>query len=595
MSTITDTNDFRDFSDIISTSQPLNLHRDSEERLPATQGNALCSTCCRTFKTTRGLNQHRRNCQQNWKNVTKQTNTVLTSSEISDNPILNQEVNEVEQPETFFVKIERLYEELVYWKRNLFEIPTGNAGKEFINELTSYVNQWCSNAPDRAVAIKIVMILPQLMLQRTSLKAKSSENKHNLERRLELWKNNEIDELIDECKTIQQRISQKKSSVGNNESISKRFANYMLKGNVNAALRLLNEDFNTGVMPLTEETMQCLQSKHPTAQLMFHDVLLEDPIRKINQIIFNEIDAELIARSALRTKGAAGPSGLDADQWKRILSTRLFGSSSTDLCKAISRMAIQLCTTVMDDPDSISSLLACRLIPLNKNPGVRPIGIGEVLRRIIGKSVMIIFKPEVQSAAGYIQLCAGQEAGCETAVHAAHDIFDEEDSHGVIQIDASNAFNNLNRNVLLHNIKILSPEISKFVINCYSKPSRLFITGGKELTSSEGTTQGDPISMAIYAIGIIPLMTMVMGSMSACIKQIAFADDLTGIGTIEKLKEWWDLIIEHGPYIGYYVNAQKSWLICKQQHLEHAKQIFADSPMYHNRRPKTSWCCHWIS
>ena len=62
----------------------------------------------------------------------------------------------------------------------MFEIPTGNAGKEFINELTSHVNQWCSN---RAVAIKIVMILPQLMLQRTAVKAKSSE----------LWKNNEID------------------------------------------------------------------------------------------------------------------------------------------------------------------------------------------------------------------------------------------------------------------------------------------------------------------------------------------------------------------------------------------------------------------
>ena len=117
------------------------------------------------------------------------------------------------------------------------------------------------------------------------------------------------------------------------------------------------------------------------------------------------------------------------------------------------------------------------------------------------------------------------------------------------------------------------------MINCYSKPSRLFITGGKELNSSEGTTQGDPISMAMYAIGIMPLMTMVMGSMSSCIKQIAFADDLTGIGTIDQLKEWWDLIIEHGPYIGYYVNVDKSWLICKQQHFEHAEQIFADSPI----------------
>ena len=121
--------------------------------------------------------------------------------------------------------------------------------------------------------------------------------------------------------------------------------------------------------------------------------------------------------------------------------------------------------------------VACRLIPLNKNPGVRPIGVGEVLRRIIGKSVMTILKSDVQSATGYIQLCAGQEAGCETAVHATHEMFEYEDSHGVIQIDASNAFNNINRNVLLHNIKILSPEISTFVINCYSKPSRLFITG----------------------------------------------------------------------------------------------------------------------
>ena len=172
-------------------------------------------------------------------------------------------------------------------------------------------------------------------------------------------------------------------------------------------------------------------------------------------MIFNEIDAELIARSALRTKGAAGPSRLDADQWRRILSTRLFCSSGTDLCKEIARMAIQLCTAIIDDPDSISSPLACRLIPLNKNPVVRPIGIGEVLRRIIGKSVMIILKPEVQSAAGYIKLCAGQEAGCETAVHSAHDIFDEEDSHGVIPINASNVFNNLNQNVLLHNIKII--------------------------------------------------------------------------------------------------------------------------------------------
>ena len=282
-------NDLLNVGNIISTSQPLNLHSDSEEHLPATQGNALCNTCSRTFKTTRGLNQHRRNCQQDRQKATKQTNKTVSSSEITENYILKQDVDYVEQPETFFVKIERLYEELVYWKRNMFEIPTGNAGKEFINELTNYVNQWCSKSPNRVIAIKIVMILPQLMLQRTSLKAKSSENKRHLERRLELWKNNEIEELIDECRTIQRRMPQTRASVGNNDSLSKRFANYMLKGNVNAALRLLNEDFNTGVKPLTEETMQCLQSKHPAAQPMFsqHPSLRTNKKDKSNHLQWN--------------------------------------------------------------------------------------------------------------------------------------------------------------------------------------------------------------------------------------------------------------------------------------------------------------------
>ena len=109
---------------------------------------------------------------------------------------------------------------------------------------------------------------------------------------------------------------------------------------------------------------------------------------------------------------------------------------------------------------------------------------------------------------GYIQLCAGQEAGCETAVHATHEMFEYEDFHGVIQIDASNAFNNINRNVLLHNIKILSPEISTFVINCYSKPSRLFITGGKELTSSECIKKEKRYFSAYILIKTFPMSSL---------------------------------------------------------------------------------------
>ena len=38
------------------------------------------------------------------------------------------------------------------------------------------------------------------------------------------------------------------------------------------------------------------------------------------------------------------------------------------------------------DPTELAALTACRLVALNVCPGVRPIGIGEVVRRVIGKT-----------------------------------------------------------------------------------------------------------------------------------------------------------------------------------------------------------------
>jgi len=46
------------------------------------------------------------------------------------------------------------------------------------------------------------------------------------------------------------------------------------------------------------------------------------------------------------------------------------------------------------------AFLACRLIPLDKNPGLRQIGVGEVLRRIIGKAVMVVPRNHVKKSVG---------------------------------------------------------------------------------------------------------------------------------------------------------------------------------------------------
>ena len=62
---------------------------------------------------------------------------------------------------------------------------------------------------------------------------------------------------------------------------------------------------------------------------------------------------------------------------------------------------------------------------LDKNPGLRPIGISEILRRIVGKVVVSTIRGGVTESVGSLQACAGQEAGSEAAVRLIHEIFKE--------------------------------------------------------------------------------------------------------------------------------------------------------------------------
>ena len=71
---------------------------------------------------------------------------------------------------------------------------------------------------------------------------------------------------------------------------------------------------------------------------------------------------------------------------------------------------------------------------------------------------------------------------------------------------SSNAFNYVNRQAALHNISILCPALSMILLNTYGAPNHLFVTGQGEISSREGTTQGDPLAMSMYALATVPLI-----------------------------------------------------------------------------------------
>ena len=131
--------------------------------------------------------------------------------------------------------------------------------------------------------------------------------------------------------------------------------------------------------------------------------------------------------------------------------------------------------------------MASRLIALDKNPGVHPIAIREVLRRIISKAVAVVTRSDIESICQADQLCSGVGAGIEAAVHCVRELFEDmaNDGCGLLLVDAKNAFNSVNRCASLWNARILWPRGARYLFNTYRGFSKLWISGSSEFLFSK--------------------------------------------------------------------------------------------------------------
>ena len=77
-------------------------------------------------------------------------------------------------------------------------------------------------------------------------------------------------------------------------------------------------------------------------------------------------------------------------------------------------------------------------------------------------------------------------------------IFAGEETEGALLGDATSTFDSINQQTALHNISIMCPHLAQVLFNTYQAPVRCLIQGGGEISSTEGTTQGDPLAMAMH-------------------------------------------------------------------------------------------------
>ena len=73
-------------------------------------------------------------------------------------------------------------EKIVHWKKNLFMLPSGAAGKRYVKEVTHLKKFWIQGTPLKSVPLKTVHVMPALLLQKPSKSSKAKDYLQALER-----------------------------------------------------------------------------------------------------------------------------------------------------------------------------------------------------------------------------------------------------------------------------------------------------------------------------------------------------------------------------------------------------------------------------
>ena len=140
------------------------------------------------------------------------------------------------------------------------------------------------------------IVLPILLLQKPSRTSKTKQHIALLERRLGLWSNGDLDELVRDGRAIQQRLP-KNVLTKANSSLARSFSNLMFMGKCKATLDLLSRGEKGGILhlndhvnpddPLSPTVRESLVQKHPVGQPAYSSCIVPDEPQDSHPVILN--------------------------------------------------------------------------------------------------------------------------------------------------------------------------------------------------------------------------------------------------------------------------------------------------------------------
>lgn len=320
-------------------------------------------------------------------------------------------------------------------------------------------------------------------------------------------------------------------------------------GDVKGAIRILSSEDT--IAPVNMEVYLKLLEKHPAPEM----------VQQIDDENLPTVDAvtESETKVAVFNFGNGSSGGLDGlrpQHLKDMLSVEL-GENGKLLITRLSTFSDLLLNGHV--PDCIIPILygACLCAFNKKDLSIRPIAIGSTYRRLVAKIACARVSNKLGAKYRPSQLGFGTKGGAEAGAHAARNFINTQHASTKVflKLDFQNAFNELERDLMLLATYNECPEIYRFVKQCYSEPTKLSF-GYFTLLSQRGCQQGDPCGPPLFCLTINEMVRALKSELN-----IWFLDDGSLGGDPDSVIQDLATVIEWSAKMGLRLNYSKCELM----------------------------------
>ena len=183
------------------------------------------------------------------------------------------------------------------------------------------------------------------------------------------------------------------------------------------------------------------------------------------------------------------------------------------------------------------------------NGGIRGIVVGDIIRRLVAKTLAKQFMTRFEDATKPFQYALSTRAGCESIAHVVQVMTDRDPNCTVLSIDGVGAFDLVSRRAMMtavHNMD-QGEKLIPFLLQFYGHPSTHLWEDEEgtvhEIQQGEGGEQGDPLKPALFAMGQHQALQTVQESLQPTETLMAFLDDVCVLSTLiesPRLKGRWN-------------------------------------------------------